>query len=97
MAVKNRIADTAHTTNLVEHGIVSDKLIEYHATCAAQGRPQDTGSGFSDGSPARSIRQRAQSVKDMQSAAVVRRQQTRGELEDWMRVACMISKSGSAS
>ena len=94
MAVKNRIAGTAHTTNLVEHGIVSDKLIEYHATCAAQGRPHDTGSGFSDGSPARSIRQRAQSVK---GAAVVRRQQTRVELEDWMRVACMISKSGSAS
>jgi 2,4-dienoyl-CoA reductase-like NADH-dependent reductase (Old Yellow Enzyme family) len=37
MAVKNRIAGTAHTTNLVEHGIVSDKLIEYHAACAARG------------------------------------------------------------
>jgi 2,4-dienoyl-CoA reductase-like NADH-dependent reductase (Old Yellow Enzyme family) len=49
MAVKNRIAGTAHTTNLVEHGIVSDKLIEYHAACAARGgRPHDTGPGFSD-------------------------------------------------
>jgi hypothetical protein len=69
---KNRIAGTAHTTNLVEHGIVERQ------TLLNVMQPAQPGSAFSDGSPGRSIRQRAQSAKDMQSAAVVRRQQTRG-------------------
>jgi hypothetical protein len=97
MAVKNGIAGTAHTTNLVEHGIVSDKLIEYHAACAARGVGLTIRGRDFQIVPGRPIRQRAQSVNGMQSAVVVRGQQTRGELEDWRRVACMISKSGSAS